>query len=97
MRKQHIKQVTLINDQERSGGVMKRRGLELCTKYCKIQIPRRLTSRCLEVGLNIYLRFGLDDEWEEKSNKDLHWCSGIEERVCDRTWIKPGKRRQCYK
>ena len=27
----------------------------------------------------------------------MSWCSGILERVCDRTWIKAGKRRQCYK
>ena len=30
-------------------------------------------------------------------NKDLRWCSGIVEIVCDGTWIKPGKKRQCYK
>ena len=30
-------------------------------------------------------------------NTDLPWCSGIVELLCDRTWINPGKRRQCYK
>ena len=30
-------------------------------------------------------------------NKDLSWCIGIVERVCDGTCINPGNRRQCYK
>ena len=43
------------------------------------------------------LEFELDDENEEGGNKELSWCSGIVERVCDGTWIKSGKRRQGYK
>ena len=31
-----------------------RKGRKLCINYCKIQIPRKWTSLCLEVGLNIY-------------------------------------------
>ena len=47
---------------------------------------------------NEYLsEFRLDYEREEGVNKDLSWCSGIVERVCDGTWINPGNRRQCYK
>ena len=29
--------------------------------------------------------------------KNLRWCRGIVDRVCDGTWINTGKRRQCYK
>ena len=41
--------------------------------------------------------FGLHDEREEGAIKYLLWCSGIVEIVCDRNWINPGNRRQCYK
>ena len=41
--------------------------------------------------------FRLYNEREVGVNKDLRWCSGIVEIVCDGTWIKAGKRRQCYK
>ena len=27
----------------------------------------------------------------------MRWCSGVVVKVCDRTLINPGKRRQCYK
>ena len=55
MRKQHLQQLTLIKDQERSGRVTNRRGLEVSTNYRKIQISERLTSRFLQLGLNIYM------------------------------------------
>ena len=42
-------------------------------------------------------QFELDDENEERENKNLRWCSVIVERVCDGTWINSGMRRQCYK
>ena len=38
--------------------------------------------------------FGLDDERDEGVNKELRWCSGIVERLCDGTWTNPGNRRQ---
>jgi hypothetical protein len=31
------------------------------------------------------------------TKKDWCWCRGVVERVCDDTWVKAGKRRQCYK
>ena len=29
--------------------------------------------------------------------KELHWCGGDVENISDGIWVKPGKRRQCYK
>ena len=29
--------------------------------------------------------------------KEIRWCGGVVENISDGTWVKPGKRRQCYK
>jgi hypothetical protein len=37
------------------------------------------------------------DIGKDGATTDWHWCRGVVERVCDDTWVKSGKRRQCYK
>ena len=59
--------------------------------------PPKVEKSLLGRRIEYLSKFGLDDKREEVVNKDLRWCSGIVERVCDKTWINPGKRRQCYK
>ena len=59
--------------------------------------PSRVDESLFESRIEYLSEFELDDENEEGENKDLSWCSGIVERVCDGAWIKSKKRRQCYK
>ena len=59
--------------------------------------PPKVDESFLGSRIESLSEFELDDENEEVPNKDLRWCSGIVERVCDGTWIKAGNRRQCYK
>ena len=77
MRKNHLKQVTLIKDQERIGIVMNIRELELCTNYYKIQIPPKVDELLLGIRIEYLSELELDYEMEEGVNKDLCWCSGI--------------------
>ena len=60
MRKQHLKQVTLIKGQDRSGRVMKRRGLEVCTNYCKNPYLPKVDESLLESRIEYLSEFGLD-------------------------------------
>ena len=59
--------------------------------------PPKVDESFLGSRIEYLSEFELDNENEEGSDKDLSWCSGIVERMCDGTWIKAGKRRQCYK
>ena len=59
--------------------------------------PPKVDESLLGIRIEYLSEFELDDEREEGDNKDLRCCSGILEIVCDGTWIKPVKRRQCYK
>ena len=59
--------------------------------------PPKVDEYLLGTRIEYLSKFQLDDENQEGGNKDLRWCSGIVEIVCDGTWIKAGKRRQCYK
>ena len=34
---------------------------------------------------------------EEGTEKEPRWCSGVVERICDGTWVIPGKCRKCWK
>ena len=34
---------------------------------------------------------------EEGTEKEPRWCSGVVERICDGTWVIPGKARKCWK
>jgi len=34
---------------------------------------------------------------EEGTEKEPRWCSGVVERICDGTWVIPGKVRKCWK
>ena len=38
--------------------------------------------------------FDMDDEGTEQEPR---WCSGVVERICDGTWVIPGKMRKCWK
>ena len=29
--------------------------------------------------------------------RELRWCGSVLQNISDITWVKPGKRRQCYK
>ena len=33
----------------------------------------------------------------EGNTKEIRWCGGFVENISDGTWVKLGKRRQCYK
>ena len=37
------------------------------------------------------------DMYEEGTEKESRWCSGVVERICDGTWVIPGKMRKCWK
>ena len=32
----------------------------------------------------------------EGTTKELRWCSGVVERICDGTWVIPGRARKCW-
>ena len=34
---------------------------------------------------------------EEGTEKEPRWCSGVVERICDGTWVIPGKVKKCRK
>jgi len=38
--------------------------------------------------------FDMDDSGTEKEPR---WCSGVVERICDGTWVIPGRMRKCWK
>ena len=59
--------------------------------------PPKVDESLLGSRIGYLSKFWLDDEKEEGANKYLLWYGGIVEIVCDGTWIKPGKKRQCYK
>ena len=59
--------------------------------------PLKVDESLLGSRIEYLSEFGLYDEREEGENKDLRCCSVIVEIMCDGTWIKPGKMRQCYK
>ena len=59
--------------------------------------PLMVDKSLLGSRIEYLSEFELDDESEEGVNKDLRWCSGIAERVCDGTWLKTVKRRHFYK
>ena len=35
--------------------------------------------------------------YEEGTEQESRWCSGVVERICDGTWVIPGKMRKCWK
>ena len=35
--------------------------------------------------------------YEECTEKEPRWCSRVIERICDGTWVIPGKVRKCWK
>ena len=37
--------------------------------------------------------FDMDDNGTEKEPR---WCSGVVERICDGTWVIPGRMRKCW-
>ena len=47
--------------------------------------PLKVYESLLGSRIEYLLEFELDDENEEGANKDMRWCSGIVERVCDGT------------
>jgi hypothetical protein len=61
----------------------------LCQQLDAPDIVTLIGSR-IEYLSEFYLdKDGTTTEW--------HCCQGVVERVCDDTWVKSGKRRQCYK
>ena len=59
--------------------------------------PPKGDESLLGSSIEYLSEFELDDEREERANKDLRWCSVIVEIVYDGTWINPGNRTHYYK
>jgi len=38
--------------------------------------------------------FDMDDKGTEQEPR---WCSGVVQRICEGTWVIPGKMRKCWK
>ena len=53
-------------------------------------VDESLISKRIEVVIS----FEMNDEGTEQAQR---WCSGVVERICDGTWVIPGKMRKCWK
>ena len=58
------------------------------------KVAPALDDELIGKRIDYLAEFELDDKGTEK---DLRWCSGVVERVCDGTWVQPGCRTKCYK
>ena len=45
-------------------------------------------------GIEVLSEFDMDEEGTEKES---WWCSQVVERICDGTWVIPGKARKCLR
>ena len=81
-----------------TGGKPVRSNARIRTSVQTDRVPSAMSPAVDETLLGKRIEFLSEfDMDEEGTEKEPRWCSGVVERICDGTWVIPGKVRKCWK